>query len=326
VNRRGFTIVELLIVIVVIGILAAITIVAYNGISSKARVASLQSDLENSNKQLIAYLGTSSTGYPTALDCSASPAANTICLKSSAGTSYQYSVNNSANPPTYCLTATNGTTSYFFGTNYSNPASGGCPGHGVGGVAAITNMAIDPGAETDVSGATYSSNASTSRSTTWSAGGTASYDITPNNSSNNDSFFSLGGDQGAFRLGFQPGNTYTISATVHLAAAQTGTLAGNGARQITAWYTNGSITLIKGTQAPNAAGDTRVSVTFTIPSTATSAWVRFYDGAYQGNGDVWYDNIMITQGSTIYNYADGNTTNWVWNGATNNSTSTGPPQ
>lgn len=36
-SRSGFTIVELLIVIVVIGILAAITIVAYNGIQSRAR-------------------------------------------------------------------------------------------------------------------------------------------------------------------------------------------------------------------------------------------------------------------------------------------------
>lgn len=35
-NRRGFTIVELLIVIVVIAILAAITVVAYNGIQTKA--------------------------------------------------------------------------------------------------------------------------------------------------------------------------------------------------------------------------------------------------------------------------------------------------
>ena len=35
-QQHGFTIVELLIVIVVIGILAAITIVAYNGIQNRA--------------------------------------------------------------------------------------------------------------------------------------------------------------------------------------------------------------------------------------------------------------------------------------------------
>ena len=37
---RGFTIVELLIVIVVIGILASIVIVAFNGIQERARIAS----------------------------------------------------------------------------------------------------------------------------------------------------------------------------------------------------------------------------------------------------------------------------------------------
>lgn len=44
-TTRGFTIVELLIVIVVIGILAAITIVAYNGVQERARVQKANSDL-----------------------------------------------------------------------------------------------------------------------------------------------------------------------------------------------------------------------------------------------------------------------------------------
>lgn len=44
-TQHGFTIVELLIVIVVIGILAAITVVAYNGIQEKSRVQKANSDL-----------------------------------------------------------------------------------------------------------------------------------------------------------------------------------------------------------------------------------------------------------------------------------------
>ena len=40
-DRKGFTIVELLIVIVVIGVLAAISIVAYNGIQTRATNASI---------------------------------------------------------------------------------------------------------------------------------------------------------------------------------------------------------------------------------------------------------------------------------------------
>ncbi|MBC7868608.1 prepilin-type N-terminal cleavage/methylation domain-containing protein [Candidatus Saccharibacteria bacterium] len=46
-KQLGFTIVELLIVIVVIGILATISIVAYSGISKRANVAAAVSDLHN---------------------------------------------------------------------------------------------------------------------------------------------------------------------------------------------------------------------------------------------------------------------------------------
>lgn len=46
-TQKGFTIVELLIVVVVIAILAAITIVAYNGIQNRAYTSKVQSDLRN---------------------------------------------------------------------------------------------------------------------------------------------------------------------------------------------------------------------------------------------------------------------------------------
>lgn len=52
---RGFTIVELLIVIVIIAVLAAITIVAYNGITQRANTASAQSAAKNALSKMEAY-------------------------------------------------------------------------------------------------------------------------------------------------------------------------------------------------------------------------------------------------------------------------------
>jgi prepilin-type N-terminal cleavage/methylation domain-containing protein len=54
-SARGFTIVELLIVIVVIGILAAIVIVAYNGVQERARNAAILSDIRQVQKYIEAY-------------------------------------------------------------------------------------------------------------------------------------------------------------------------------------------------------------------------------------------------------------------------------
>jgi prepilin-type N-terminal cleavage/methylation domain-containing protein len=113
VNHRnhGFTIVELLVVIVVIGILAAITIVSYTGISQKAVVSSLQSDLANAAKGLKMYQIENgqfpqdinySTGCPTLLG-------QNYCLKSSSNNKYEsYYSDNSTTTQTFYLQLRNG--------------------------------------------------------------------------------------------------------------------------------------------------------------------------------------------------------------------------
>ena len=64
-EERGFTIVELLIVIVVIGILAAIVIVAYNGVQNQARTTeALANAKEVVNKSEIYNADTGNGQYP----------------------------------------------------------------------------------------------------------------------------------------------------------------------------------------------------------------------------------------------------------------------
>ena len=94
---RGFTIVELLIVVVVIAILAAITIVSYNGISRKATESAIKSDLNTAAKQL-SIAKVESGSYPS----------NTSGIKTSGDATYAYS----ATSDTFCLSATKGAVSF----------------------------------------------------------------------------------------------------------------------------------------------------------------------------------------------------------------------
>ncbi len=64
-NSRGFTIVELLIVIVVIGILAALVSVAYRGIQDNANNAKTESSMNAWRKAMIQY-ATDNGSYPIA--------------------------------------------------------------------------------------------------------------------------------------------------------------------------------------------------------------------------------------------------------------------
>lgn len=100
-NKSGFTIVELLIVIVVIGILAAITIVAFNGIQNRGYDATIQADLNAFKKKIDMQLIDSTSGqYPNTASVTDGLASFKLKLGTSA---YAVSPTTSINV-LYCMT------------------------------------------------------------------------------------------------------------------------------------------------------------------------------------------------------------------------------
>jgi prepilin-type N-terminal cleavage/methylation domain-containing protein len=165
----GFTIVELLIVIVIIGILAAITIVAYNGIQERARVSSVSSALTQAAKKMAVYQVDNPNTYPANL--------SDVGIQNSSTLSYQYTPNNTDTPATYCLTATTGTTSYYV-TVDGRPQSGNCTNNnGSIGWWTLNGNANDQSGSNNatVSNATLTTGQNTQSNSAYSFNGTTSY-------------------------------------------------------------------------------------------------------------------------------------------------------
>ncbi|MBC9954739.1 prepilin-type N-terminal cleavage/methylation domain-containing protein [Leucobacter sp. cx-42] len=115
-THRGFTIVELLIVVVVIAILAAITIVAYNGITANAKESALKADLNTTAKKVgiaQAETGTYPSSKPAGLP-----------------DSIQYSQTNSGQG--FCATASKDGKAFHI-TQDGTIQSGACSGHTIAG-------------------------------------------------------------------------------------------------------------------------------------------------------------------------------------------------
>lgn len=131
VRQSGFTIVELLIVIVVIGILAAIIIVAYNGITAKANAASAQAAANQAAQKVLAYMATNADQVPADLSSAA--------ISATASTNVRLFTNTSANPQQFCVMANVGSASYYVdNVSHSSPTSGSCQ---------VANLVSNPNAE-----------------------------------------------------------------------------------------------------------------------------------------------------------------------------------
>lgn len=117
--QSAFTIVELLVVIVIVGILATIVITFYIGTHDKAIDSSLQADLKNASTQL--ELDKTTEGlYPSTKE----NANDGKGLKASSGAILDYSYSTSDNG--YCLVASNNGRSYYINSNERTPKPGDC--------------------------------------------------------------------------------------------------------------------------------------------------------------------------------------------------------
>jgi hypothetical protein len=75
----------------------------------------------------------------------------------------------------------------------------------------------------------------------------------------------------------------------------------------------------------NTAGASRVIANFTTVDTGATAFVRLQQGSMEGNGDVWWDDLMLVEGDYVGPHVDGTKANAKWEGTAHASASIGYP-
>ena len=259
-NNSGFTIVELLIVIVVIGILAAITIVAYNGIQDRARVSATTSALTQANKKIRIWQATNADQYPSTLASAG--------ITDSESVAFQYTSDNSVSPATYCLTATYGTINYYVDSSGATPRTGVCSGYNL-----LSWNKTKPGATVPIPSATVD--------TTVFRTSTASMRIGPSTTTQ----FLAGGPYGD-----TAGQVYTVSMWLRTDANWNGL---NNNSKIRFGDANTSALLTTCGYGGAKTSWTQVTCSYTL--TASSPQVAITVGNDGSVGNIWIDDLTLTR-------------------------------
>lgn len=197
----------------------------------------------------------------------------------------------------------------------TTPTEGGCAGHGVGGVAAISNLADNPSFEATLSGWYENGGLPIVRTNEWSNSG--GYSLLDTNT--NGWAMQVRQSVGAPAVA---GDIFSAQVTVRAMV---------NAQNISLWidWFNTSNGLISNTAGPtiNVPVDTTAILQVsgrTAPANTASARLRVRSATSPVGTKMFIDSVMLTKSSSPYTFADGNSPNWIWNGTPNNSTSTGP--
>lgn len=308
----GFTIVELLIVIVVIAILAAITIVAYNGIQNRARVSSTAAAINNVQKKIATYQVDNTDSVPLSL--------NTLGITDTAQIKYQYLTNTTVSPNTYCVTVTSGNYSAFASSSSTATQQGSCAGHGAGGALTIRNVIPKPQGEVTVPWFYYlasgTAGATTGNITGLPGNVTTAYRLATTSAATGGAAINVRASYTA--TGPTVASIYVRSSTafpMRIGVEPYTTVSGTTRGTISYGTTT--------TLSPNIW--TRLSVSVPFDATYPYYVLTAYTTASVPNGTVIFTSgAMLTEGTTLYDYADGDSPGWAWTGTANNSVSTGP--
>ena len=335
-QQPGFTIVELLIVVVVIAILAAITIISYNGIAGRATITVIQSDLNTAAKQLDTDKTTSSDEkYPATLAL----AAGGKGLKASNDAVFEYTADNLAKPAGFCLSSSKGSLLYYVDQT-NEVRQGFCPGHNGGGTN-IVNLATNPSMELNGTGFTLASSMGLSGSETATRSSTIAH--TGGNSLRITGLSIPAGEDEAVRvitayspMVLVPNDRYQMSTYVRTSNSNVRVGVGGNYQFTRSGTGSNSVGVAEQTTLVAANTWTRRSAELLINANAltiaatNNARLRMeisigaQTTAIVPSDIIYLDSIMITKANTLQTYADGNSPGWIWGGTANNSASRGP--
>lgn len=299
----GFTLVELVVVIVVIGILVGVVIVSYNGVVTSSRIQTAKTDVQTAASTLTRYKA----------DNGAFPSSLSGVTISAVQSTFQYTFNSTND--TYCITATYINQSAFINAGSMTPAQGGCPGHGVNGVPAITNIGMNPSAEADTANVAGYFSSPVSRVAAGDAvSGGWIFSTTTNSTAHGQGLIHT------ITTTASDNQTYTCSISLRGTAGNVVVVSGRA-------YTSANGYIGESYGAKNltlSASWQRLTVTFTTPANTGIVFLQYHLTTATSGITIQSDAILCTLSSNTYNYADGDSANWVWNGTPEDSSSTGP--